>query len=356
MYFAIFDNKESVAIDDIFNINRNIGDYCIDILSNYNTLIKILNIIKKQLTEIKIKEDILSTIRKEIENNGYLITTNIFERLYKDGDFLFLYTFYSFVDDIYSDITLNYNPLIIDKSTKKLKIDEEKKEKCVFDTVLENINIILKALKNLYVLFDNNKFENLKYFQEFIEPRKKTTFLLKEKDKYFYITRKEDLKEKDFFVKLIQYEVKSPIDYLDIYLSLIMNKELIIKKCNNCKKFFAIYNKRSDSVYCDNPSPQNPLKKCSEIAPTLIHRESIKNNDIKKERYRVDQVFRSRKNRAKSKKDKDFYERKRLEFKKAFSKKNSAYEEGNITEQVFIDWIKKQKEGEKNECKRKSKK
>lgn len=358
MKFYIFDNKESIEWTDFLNINRNIGDYCIDILSKYDVLIEILNKIKKQFAENKVKEKILFTIREEIENNGYLITTNFFQRLYKEGDFLFLYTFYEFIKEQYEKLILEYNPLRIDKNTKKPIVDEEVKEKCIFNNILKDINIIIKALKNLYVLFDSNNFENLKYLQEVIEPRKKTTYLLKKEDKYYYITEK-DLKEKDFFVKLILYDIESPIDYLDVYISLIMNKKLIIKRCKNCNKFFAIYDKRSDSVYCDNPSPQNPEKKCSAIAPILRYRESIKVSRIKEAKIRTDQFFRTRKNRAKNKKEKDFYERKRLAFKKAFSEKYDTFEkngEKKEEERVLIKWIISQEEGVKNECKRKSKK
>lgn len=48
----------------------------------------------------------------------------------------------------------------------------------------------------------------------------------------------------------VQYDVKNILSLIALDLVNIQNKNLIIKQCENCKKFF-IPSKRSDEIYCD---------------------------------------------------------------------------------------------------------
>lgn len=52
-----------------------------------------------------------------------------------------------------------------------------------------------------------------------------------------------------------------------------------IKKCKNCGKFFLPEN-RSDTIYCNNPSPANPLMTCKEYGSQRLWYEKQKDDEV----------------------------------------------------------------------------
>lgn len=59
----------------------------------------------------------------------------------------------------------------------------------------------------------------------------------------------------------------------------IASRGKIIRKCQNCGKYF-IPTKRSDALYCDNPSPAAPEMTCKEYGTRRLWYERQKNDEI----------------------------------------------------------------------------
>ena len=57
-----------------------------------------------------------------------------------------------------------------------------------------------------------------------------------------------------------------------------------IKICENCGRYF-IPPKRSDSIYCPAPSPQNPEKSCSEVGASLRWAEKRRTDPVEKKHH-----------------------------------------------------------------------
>lgn len=57
-----------------------------------------------------------------------------------------------------------------------------------------------------------------------------------------------------------------------------------IKICENCSRYF-IPPKRSDSIYCPAPSPQNPEKSCSEVGASLRWAEKRRIDPVEKKHH-----------------------------------------------------------------------
>lgn len=64
-----------------------------------------------------------------------------------------------------------------------------------------------------------------------------------------------------------------------------MKKEhKLIKICANCGRYF-IPSKRSNSIYCPAPSPQNPGKTCAEVGASFRWAEKRRTDPVKKKHY-----------------------------------------------------------------------
>lgn len=70
--------------------------------------------------------------------------------------------------------------------------------------------------------------------------------------------------------------------FLFEYCRMKKNK-VVLKQCENCGRLF-IPQKRSDSIYCINASPQKPEKTCGEIG-YLIKRQEKRKNDPNEKAY-----------------------------------------------------------------------
>lgn len=130
------------------------------------------------------------------------------------------------------------------------------------------------------------------------------------------------------------YEVYDDVNIeTSCYLEFIklINKNLPIKKCKNCNKYF-INTKRLRTSYCDRIFNKEG-QKCSEVGPSNIYNQKLKENPIMKV---YDKAY--KKNYARIgygiiKKD-DF----KIWAKKARELRDDALE-GNITFEEFSTWI-----------------
>lgn len=139
------------------------------------------------------------------------------------------------------------------------------------------------------------------------------------------------------------YEIYALKDIFNIYFNYFIESNIYIRKCKNCNKYFIPQN-RSDEVYCNNKSPQNPNKTCKEYGAKKTYRDEIKSIPIKYEHNKTSQYFRMKINRAKTQKEKELYKKKFDLYKENYQKKKQKYQSHRLEEADFVEWIKNQKD------------
>ena len=139
------------------------------------------------------------------------------------------------------------------------------------------------------------------------------------------------------------FEFNNLIDLFNLLLVNSIDKKITIKKCKNCNNFF-IPESRTDEVYCNRISPQNPNKTCKEYGAKKTYRDEIKSTPIKYEHNKTSQFYRMRINRSKTPKEKEKYQKKFDIYKKNYQKKKQKYQSHRLEELAFVEWIRNQKE------------
>lgn len=69
-------------------------------------------------------------------------------------------------------------------------------------------------------------------------------------------------------VTIAEHRVVSWLPLLLLEYSRIRKRKKCIRFCENCGRIF-VPQKRSDAIYCDQPSPQNPDRRCNEIGAQI---------------------------------------------------------------------------------------
>ena len=146
------------------------------------------------------------------------------------------------------------------------------------------------------------------------------------------------------------YEVFSFFDYINICVSQLLKNNIKIKKCENCGKFFIPINK-SNEIFCNNKSPQNPKKTCRDIGSNEKKKILIKKtNSIEHEHHNTKSFYNTKKYRARKNGDikalgkiNNVYEK----YKMDFNKKLKKYNNKKMTEEDFVKWIIEQRNIEK---------
>lgn len=64
------------------------------------------------------------------------------------------------------------------------------------------------------------------------------------------------------------YDIHTSTDLLLFEAAHIQEKGIKVAQCKNCHSFFIPKN-RSDTIYCDNPSPQDPARTCKKIGAQI---------------------------------------------------------------------------------------
>ena len=85
----------------------------------------------------------------------------------------------------------------------------------------------------------------------------------------------------------VTVETVNLINFLQVLIFEIcrMKKEhRLVKICENCGRYF-IPPKRSDSIYCPAPSPQNPEKTCAEVGASLRWAEKRRTDPVEKKHH-----------------------------------------------------------------------
>lgn len=142
---------------------------------------------------------------------------------------------------------------------------------------------------------------------------------------------KKDIVNAPFF-----YECEDILQALIIELSVLAHNNIEIKKCKNCGKYF-VPGSRSDELFCDNIFENN--KTCKEIGYFKVKQKAIHENEVLRMYRNVYQklLLRVRRNPDNVKYARDFES-----FKDDNIKKRNALERNRITEEEYLEWLKKQ--------------
>lgn len=197
-------------------------------------------------------------------------------------------------------------------------------------THIQRLHILRDSKKDSEVrkLYDSNNLKlTLNNFGDFTE---------------FSITREDDAQE-------IAQNVNT--DYLNTYcfesndiiqtfiIELFEMTEIentAIKKCKNCGKFFAPYN-RVDELYCSNIYEND--KTCKEIGPFKTKQKLMQENDDLRIYRNVYQklLLRTRRNP-----DNTQYEEEFIAFKKNNTKLKEQINNGEISQEEYVNWLNEQ--------------
>lgn len=77
------------------------------------------------------------------------------------------------------------------------------------------------------------------------------------------------------------FRVSSSLQIAVTSLLTIIGERYVVKKCSLCGKYFVPLN-RSDTLYCDRPSPNDPCKSCKEYASQKLWYDRLKSDEVAK--------------------------------------------------------------------------
>ncbi|KNZ41445.1 DUF6076 domain-containing protein [Acetobacterium bakii] len=140
------------------------------------------------------------------------------------------------------------------------------------------------------------------------------------------------------------YKVHNIFSMISIEVSKILEKDIDINICNNCKKFFIPLN-RSDTQFCDNVSPQDENKTCKEYGRYINYLTKTQ-NDLATKLYK--QIYNSKANKAKRTRN-IIFQNDLNKFRLLAKKYKNRIKLGEITEDEYIIWLKDQKLGNKED-------
>lgn len=142
---------------------------------------------------------------------------------------------------------------------------------------------------------------------------------------------KKDIVDAPFF-----YECEDIIQALIIELSVLVSNNIEIKNCKNCGKYFVPEN-RSDEIFCNNVYENN--KTCREIGYFKVKQKAIHENEVMR-MYR--NVYQKLLLRVRRNPDNVQYARDFEAFKEQNIRKKELLEKCKITEDEYLEWLKKQ--------------
>lgn len=99
-------------------------------------------------------------------------------------------------------------------------------------------------------------------------------------------TRKCSVRHKNEAVTVDTVSLTNFLQVLTFETCRMKKEHRPIKICANCGRYF-IPPKRSHSIYCPAPSPQNPEKTCAEVAASLRWAEKRRTDPVKKKHYQI---------------------------------------------------------------------
>ena len=134
---------------------------------------------------------------------------------------------------------------------------------------------------------------------------------------------------------IYEYNCKNFEQFLQISFFTCLTKNLNIKKCENCKKYFIAY-QRSDEKYCNRTSPQDKGKTCKQYANFENWKNNINSNEELKLYRRIYMAKQMQTRRNPDNLDlKNTFEN----WKKEAQSLRNEYVHGKIDKNTFISWL-----------------
>lgn len=107
-------------------------------------------------------------------------------------------------------------------------------------------------------------------------------FILSAEELYDLYTHKRSVRHKNGNVAVDIVQMKNFLQVLKFEYCRMKKENKPLKICENCGRYF-IPQKRSDSIYCPAPSPQNPDKLCSEVGANFRQTVKRRNDPVERE-------------------------------------------------------------------------
>lgn len=339
----------------------------VELLNNYSDIRNLLNQEKECINKQKDNDILKSFIEKNTLNRNLKFIYSLISQEYDN----FLRDFDKSKEDFEKSIILTqelnkndmekkYNGKWNNEYIKSLKKElENYTPEKKYSQKLEYIDYLIENLDFAYNFVNNfNNHEiSLFHLNRLFIPKVVLFYAVQKNDKFITIDTTPNLKEslEDSTIKNIMtnnimlvydYDVVYLNELVCLYIQLLLEKKITIRQCKNCRKYF-VTESRTDEIYCNRISPQNPNKTCKEYGAKKTYRDNIKSRPLKDEHYKTSQFFRMRIKRNKDKNN--IEEVKKLEkqfakYKLDYEKKQKQYNNKKLMEEDFKNWIIHQKE------------
>ncbi len=398
--FILIGDKQGLIYETLVKIK--LGSIIVDIFENRDCFLNLLNNYKNKIEEQKYYKD------DELLNQDIVLKC-----LYKLQEELEKITYYG-IEDIPTDISNKYISLYTKVNIEKQKyinnvnqfnelekvlypefegnkrvlkeIKERNEEKKIqvdnmqnrsfkdftiqqiesyqeeFELSILNILVYCQKKDNCEMIINKKKMTNKRdivaYNYNFIsEVREFTSYVKGICIKDGKLITDEELDKTSYenirFINVFKFN--NIIELLNLSFIATMNKKIPIHICKNCKKLF-IPESRTDEIYCNRKSPQNPDKTCKQYGAKRTYKEQIKERPIDKAHIQTSQFLRMRCKRSKDEKQMEEYKMKLNKYLEEYKKKKEEYKSNKLEQKDFIKWIVSQKEGVKNGSTRNNKK
>ncbi|NLB35885.1 MAG: hypothetical protein GX824_01030 [Clostridiales bacterium] len=150
----------------------------------------------------------------------------------------------------------------------------------------------------------------------------------------------------DSFVKSIRpsgspnvYGSDKHIEAIAYMFKALLQNSHFVKKCENCGKYFVPYN-RSDTIYCDRKSPQDPERTCKEYGTQRLWYDKMQGDEALK-LYR--NVYSAKRMMVRRNPNIPNYKKNLEEFSVQAAEWKAKYKSGVVTSEEFINWLNSEK-------------
>ena len=278
---------------------------------------------------LNVANEIIDFIGNEIEDILEQRNTSILFYIHKTLLFCENLIKFSPVLNIYCSNMLQ----ICDKLFYKYKTNTSKNFSKYFIELFEDLyNNLISSLENTIEIINATFINYTPKMFEISLPRSKV-FL---KNHLKYEMDKENLKNyKTKYYTYINssqeiYYINNISEFVNVCLYQYILKKVAIRKCENCNNYFI--SQRRDTKFCDNSSPQNPKRSCSQIRNHLNKRQKEQNIIIQKLYDNISNIY----SNNKSKKDYILFWKK---FKQEYNKRQNDIIYQKYTRNDMIKWL-----------------
>lgn len=132
------------------------------------------------------------------------------------------------------------------------------------------------------------------------------------------------------------YELESYVDFFKFLFMDLLERNSFVKLCTNCERFFSPKH-RSNTIYCDNTSPQNKNKTCQQYAKKATYQDNLKANE---DMSLYKKIYMQRQDFAKRYSDSEEHLNNFEKFKRESKEWKLKVKNGTKTKDEYIKWLK----------------